>query len=1169
LFSSGVRVLAVRRAGAFVKTSSARVSASLAFFLIASIPAWAQYHAGFQGVVTDPSGAVTPGATVIATNKATGFAQTATSSNSGTYSIGALAGGTYTVSVEKTGFAKQVLESVELQSETVQSLNLTLSVGQTATTVTVSADMAPVINTESAEIGGNITQKDVENLPSIGRDPYQLLRLAPGVFGDGAIGSNGNASSIPGTNIGAGSGIFSVENGVQMTANGSRQNANSFSIDGVPVNSAVWGGAPVVTPSEETVKEVKIIANNYSAENGRGSGAQVEVVSQSGTNDLHGSAFFKWHRPALNAYNRWNGMSASQNAFGDWTETDNPRTKDTQRFNQFGGSFGGPIIRNKLFAFFAYETQRNSSQSVGTGWYATPQFIKSAATPNSIASKILGVPGETPVYTLIIPESCAGVGLSASQCQNTPGGGLDLGSPLKNGLGNSDPTFGAAATPYGIGGGFDGVPDVEFLQTNSPSINNNAQYNGRLDYHPTALDLVAFGIYWTPVYTEDYNGPAYSANLYKHYSLAQAWDGIWDHNFSANLLNELRIGGSGWKWNELTSNPQEPYGLPDVNFQPNGANIYGGLGSNAQLQGFGPPGPSVFNQFTYSYRDTLTMIRGSHSIKFGADVTHAKFLDTAPWNAIPSYQFDNIWDFANDAAYSESANFNPVTGTPTSTTKNLRDGTIAGFVQDDWKVSSSLTVNLGLRWEDFVPPTETKGNISNVVLGAGSDILTGLSIKKGGSLYKNVYTNFEPQLGFAWSPQNAAFGHKMVLRGGFGMGYNLEQFAITSNGRFDPPFLNSLTLYGSNILYAAGSNVHDISSYPSNPIAVQSFGSNGLPTGGTGLNLTGFPQNFPPAVTYRYSLETQFDLGHNWMASAGYTGSQSRHLTRQYSNLNWLFYPNINPVVNSVDWYTNDANSHYNALLTEVQHRFSSMFEIDFQYKYSSSIDDGTQDYNTDLYPWNRSFTYGPSDFDTKHNYKIWGMFTPKFTKTGHGLVDKVLGGWTISGIINGHSGFPWTPQYCPGSTIEYSGSGIGCLFPQSYAGGATNFTNNNAFETPFGNFQQNATAASGQVYFTVPSAAALAPGIPPPPSNIHRNMFRGPTYFGNDVQVAKAFGLPKLPGLGEDAKLNLQMNFYNLINKENLQNIGGTQTIGGPQFGVSQGGLAGRIVELQARFSF
>jgi hypothetical protein len=1151
-----------------MKTFSRSISLFL-FVCLLAVNAFAQYHGGFQGVVTDPTGARVPGATITATNTATGLHAEATSSDSGSYSINALAGGTYSVTAQKAGFSKQVLESVVLQSETVQALNINLVVASTANqVVTVSAEVLPVLNTESAEIGGTITSKDVQNLPSFGRDPYTLVRLAPGVFGDGALGNDGSANNLPGTNIGAGNGIFAVENGVQITANGERQNANSFQIDGVPVNSAVWGGAPVVTPNEESVKEVKIIANNYSAENGRGAGAQVQVVSQYGTNDLHGSAFFKWHRPGLDAYNRWNGMSASQDAAGNWIETDNPRVKDTERFNQYGGSFGGPIIKNKLFAFFSYETQRNHSQTVATGWYATPQFIQSEATAGGVSAKILSIPGETPVYTQIISETCAGVSLAPTQCQNTSGG-LNLGSPLTSGLGKSDPTFGLAATPYGVGNGLTNTPDVAFLQTNSPTTNTNAQYNGRLDYQATQRDLIFFGIYWTPVYNESYSGPAYSANLLKQYSLAQSWDGVWNHTLSPSLLNEARVGGGGWKWNELTSNPQAPFGLPTANFSLNGVNDYNGFGSNATLQNFGPFAPSVFNQFTHSYRDTLTWIKGSHSIKFGFDIAHAEFLDTAPWNAIPSYSFTDLWNFANDAPSQETGNFNPITGAPSSVTKNLRDNTIAFFIQDDWKVSRNLTLNLGIRWEDFTPPTETQGNISNVVLGSGTGILSDLYVRKGGSLYDNTFTNFEPQVGFAWSPTQSALGKRVSLRGGFGIGYNLEQFAITSNGRFNPPFLNSLTLSGTDILYAAGSNVHDISSFPSNPVAIQAFNIFGLPVGGTSLDLTGFPNNLPPAVTYRYSLESQFDLGHNWMASLGYSGSETRHLTRQYSNLNWLYYPNLNPVVNDVDWYANDANAHYNALLVEAQHRFSSNFQIDFQYKYSRDIDDGTQDYTTELYPWNRSFSYGPADFDTTHNYKIWGMYQPKFSKLGNSWIDKVIGGWTISGIINGHSGFPWTPQYCPGGTIEYPGSNIGCLYPGSYLGGATNSTSNSTFEAPFGNFPKNATAPSGQAYFTVPSAAALAAGIPPAPVNIYRNMFRGPGYFGNDVQLAKAFGLPKMPGLGENAKLNLQANFYNLINKENLQNISNPGTIGGPQFGVSQGGLAGRIVELQARFNF
>lgn len=1111
-------------------------------------PAAAQYNAGLQGTVTDPNGGVVPEATVKLTSQETGFVHSVTTTGQGVYSITGLAPGKYSLSVEKTGFSKKVLSEVVIGAEIMQSVNVPLEIGQTTQSITVEAPVAPLIDTETAMIGGTLTAKEVEALPAFGRDPYKLLSLAPGVFGDGALSNGGGAASLPGSNIGAAGAtdsIFKVENGAQFVANGTRQNSNNFEIDGVPVNSASWGGAAVVTPSEESVKEVRVIANNYSAENGRTSGAQVEVVSQNGTNDYHGSAFFKWHRPGLNAYQAWNGPG-----------TPSPVQKDENRFNQFGGSVGGPIKRNKLFAFFSYETLRNNSVNVATGWYETSQFLQSAGPSGSIARKLLSYPGEGPSYTKVIQLNCAQVGLASSQCRDTSNG-LDLGSPLTTGLGTSDPTYGQTGTPYGIGGGFDGVADAQFLQTVSPNIQTNTQYNGRMDYQATSKDLVAFSIYWVPIASYSYNGPARAANSWNHNSTAQAWTGLWTHTFSPTLLNEAKFGASGWKWNEVTSNSQEPWGLPTDNIDSMGS---------VGVQYYGAPGPSVFNQLTYTYRDTLTKVHGSHTLKLGIDGTRATFLDEAPWSARPSYNFRNLWDFANDAPYAESANFDPLTGQPTEAQKNLRYNTISFFAQDDWKVKPGLTVNLGLRWEDFTPLTETKGNIDNVLLGSGGAVLTGLTLRKGGDLYNNYRNNWGPQIGFAWTPRRS---NKLVLRGGFGIGYNLEQLAITSNGRGNPPLLTSLYLTGSNILYSVPGSDTQFTGWPSNPAAIQAFNATtGLPTGGAPVGLTGFPLNFHPAVTYRYSLDVQYDIGHNWMATIGYSGSQTRHYTLQ-SNLNYVYYTaGLNPMVNSMDWYSNDANAHYNALLTEVQHRFSSLFEIDFQYRLSRSIDDGTQDYYQDPYPWNLAYAHGPSDFDATHNFKLWGVYTPAFFKGSHGWMEKAFGGWTISGILNAHSGFPWTPQYCnTGGNVVYPNSNFGCLYPATYSGSAGNNYGNSTFMSPNGNFPNGALT-----YLTVPTWPAT--GIPPAPAtDIHRNMFRGPDYFGNDFQLAKAFGLPNMKVFGENAKLNLQANFYNLFNKLNLTNLNTTISNDGitsnPQFGTATGAFAGRIIELQARFSF
>jgi len=1121
---------------------------------VLAINTFAQFRAGIQGTVTDPNGALIPGATVTLISQETNTQRVVTTSSVGVYDIPGLSPGRYSLTVEKPGFSKKTLSDLVLSAEQTQSFNVQLDVGQVSQTVTVDSAVGQVIDTETAMIGGTITAKQVQNLPSFGRDPYQLLRLAPGVFGDGALGDGGGTASLPGSNIGGSSGtgsIFQVENGPQIVANGSRQNANDYQIDGVNVNSTAWGGAAVITPNEESVKEVRVISNNYDAQYGRTSGAQILVVSQNGTNEVHGSAFFKWHRPGLDAYNRWDGIG-----------TPSPVKKDSDRFNQYGGSIGGPIWKNKLFAFFSYETQRNQSSSLQTNWYETPQFLQSAGPTGSIARTILSYPGEAPAPGTMVQVTCAQAGLSSSQCQNTSGG-LDLGSPIKTPLGTQDPTFGAAATPFGIGGGFDGVPDVEELQTQSPNKNTNVQYNGRVDYQATDNDRFAFSAYYTPVSSKFYNGPQLPANNWNHSQVAQSWTGLYTRTISPTMLNEARFSANGWNWNEVNSNPQEPFGLPTGTVSSMG---------NVNLESFGTQTPSQFDQLTYNGRDTLTKVYNSHSIKFGADISHAQFLDTAPWAGVPSYNFHNMWDYANDAPYVENGtNFNPVTGTPTTAQKNLRFNILGFFVQDDWKVRKNLTVNLGMRWEYFSPLTETKGNISNPILGSSPDPLSGVHLHVGGDLFHTSFNNFGPQLGFAWNPTS-----KLVFRGGAGIGDNLEQLAITSNGRFNPPLVVNLTLFGSNILYAPSSGVHDISGYPSNPAAIQTFNPiTGLPITGAPSNLTGFPNFMPTTVTYRYSFETQYDLGHNWMASLGYQGSKSNHLTRQ-NELNWVYYPYNNPNLATLDVYSNDANAHSNALLAEAQHRFARNFEIDFQYRFAKSIDQGSQDYNQDPYPWNYSYTTGPSDFDAKHNFKLWGMWTPTFSKGGQSWMDKVIGGWTVSGILTYHTGFPWTPQYCGVDNYQNSTyqteSFPGCILPASYSGTAgTNYSNSTFLGT--GNFSNGSLS-----YFTASTLNPTDLIFAPPAANVHRNMFRGPNYLGNDFTLAKAFGLPKMKILGESAKLNLQANFYNLFNKLNLTNINntigtyaadGTIANGNATFGLAQAAFGGRTVELQARFSF
>src|SRR5262245_38370440 len=343
---------------------------SMLALLVAVTPAEAQFRAGIQGTITDQTGAVVKGATVTATNSETGRSSTAITSHDGFYRISGLPPGAYNLKVEGKGF-KTVTTKVDATAETIAGFNAELQAGGASETVNVTAS-TPIIDTESGDVGATISNEQIQALPATGRDPYELLRLAPGVFGDGSRSGAGQAIALP-NNAGPGgsnTSVFQVENQVQISANGQRVSANNFEVDGVNVNSLTWGGAAVITPSQESVKEIRVTSSTYSAEDGRNSGAQVKVVSQSGTNNWHGSGFFKYDQPGLNAYNKFTNLGGDTVS----TLTCNPGGPDqftitgtrcpdrvTDKFRNFGGSFGGPIKKDKLFFFFAVEALKSNN----------------------------------------------------------------------------------------------------------------------------------------------------------------------------------------------------------------------------------------------------------------------------------------------------------------------------------------------------------------------------------------------------------------------------------------------------------------------------------------------------------------------------------------------------------------------------------------------------------------------------------------------------------------------------------------------------------------------------------------------------------------------------------------------------------------------------------------
>lgn len=1159
-------------------SGAVRFAAFLVVLTISAPLAMAQFRASLSGTVADPTGAVIPGATVSLRDLTTNHTLTATTNESGAYVFNQLPPNQFELTVKAKGFQTKLLPSVTIIPEQPNTMNVQMQAGAESQTVTVSANEIPLLDTATASTSGTITSRDIQHMPSFSRDPFQLAQLAPGAFGNGAQSSGGGAASLPGSNrgsTGASGGIFTTENAPQIVANGNQNENNGITIDGISTVSAVWGGASVITPSEDSIQDVKVVTNAYDASNGRFSGAQIQVISKSGGNQVHGSAFILGYRPGLNAYQAWNGS----HSYDSGTPSARGLTRDTQRYNQIGGSIGGPFWKNHLFGFFNYETLRNNTVVSQLGWYETPQFDKLA--PNgSIASKFLTFPGASVSNLAQIPVTCKDAGLVEGSNCRTVSGGINIGTPLTSPLHSQDTTYVSATNP-GVGSGLGTTPDIAEYTTANPNEITDEQYNGRLDAELGSNDRASFTIYWVPETQNNYNGTVRPYNAWHHDSINDAFAGIWDHTFSASLLNEARANAAGWRWNEIGSNPQAPFGLPQDTISQIG-NLNNAT-PNTTFNYFGAPGPSVFNQWTYSYDDILTKVAGNHNIKVGGGLTRLYYLSEAPYAARPSYTFFNIWDFLNDAPELESGTFNPLTGTPTLNRQDDREDLWDAFGQDDWRVKPSLTLNLGLRWSYFGPLSSKENNLSTVVLGSGADMLTGMRMRVGGNLYTSQKNNWGPEFGFAWTPtrQNG----RMVVRGGFGLNYNQEEIAIAANGLNNVPLVvntsfssTSPSQINPSIVYGVPSDVHSLLGYPANPNTIVSYNSAGLPTTGT-VSVVAFPATIPTQYTYHYSLDTQMQIAKDWVGTVGYQGSISRHTITQ-QNLNVVadaFHIPLNPSVNVVGYYNNEGNANYNAMLATLRHPFSRSVMFTAQYTWSKSMDDGSQPYYEDPYPYNPKLAWGRSDYNVQNAVRIFGLWEPNYFHNQHGLLAKTVGGWTLSGILNLDTGFPWTPTFqgVQNGQVYYNGSGYGSngvfLRPGAYLGGAGHNTSNRALEegNPNVNFPNG-----GPAYFTAPAYTPVTAPFPaefaaPPAPGLARNSFTGPNYRDLDATITKDFGLPNNKVLGEDAIFELRLDAFNVFNTVNLNAASIDTNIADPTVGQATGALSSRIVDLQARFSF
>jgi len=1170
--------------------------------ILLAATAHAQFRAGIQGTVTDSSGAIVKGAKIMVTSQETGASQEATANDEGFYSVSHLAPGLYTINASLAGFKTKVITDVRISAEETSGVNLVLEPGAVTEQVTVNGDTLPTLDTEDASLTGTITKQQIEDLPQFRGDPFELLRLTPGVFGLGARDSGGGSSNFPNYSGpgGSGRGVFQVENAVQVSANGSRVEANGYQLDGISTNSQGWGGSSVITPNTESVKEVKIEVSPYSAENANGAGAIIQVVSQNGTNEIHGSAVLRTQSPGLNAYQRWGGPNgASPN-------------RDNLLLHSYLGSLGGPIWKNKLFAFFSFEHLKLAGNAYrAQSWEETSQWISNLPS-SSLAAKIFAVPGSgfSNPTILTAGSTCAnlGVPVSTTTCQDSTGangtqvvtGGVDLGSNM-GALGTYVPNS-TTGINYSVGGGLDGIPDVAFIEYDGKNDNiSTTQYNGRIDYNVTKSDLVAFSLFTVPLTKTFLPGGWVDGRQYNTFNT----DGknetaalLWTRTINPTAINEARMNVTRWYFDELKSNPQAPFGLPQVFIVLPPGNCCNKFGA-----GF-PFGPGVFFQTKYVFRDTFSKVLGTHVMKFGGEISKEQNTNVNTGQARPQYDFNNLWSFANDAPNDEGGinvfpwtggtTYNPNTGVPTDFRKYFRISTYSFFGQDTWKFKPNLTVTVGLRYDYFTPLNEKHGQNSNLVPGQGAAALTGAKIQTGGDFTSPDRNNFGPQIGFAWSPRNI-FGHewnnRFVLRGGAGVAYNRLSGAQLWSSASNPPAFVRAGVAGtcsftdpscpdrSQIVYAfsTGGN-SSFSGFPANPSVHLTFDpTTGLPQPTsqfyTPPDITGAVPNLATPYTWHYSLEGQYDVGHNWVAAVSYQGSQSRKYMRALNyallfarptGLNTFTGSTVN-LIQNVTMFQTDVNSHYNALLARLTHRMSKGLEFTGSYRFSQSIDQCSSDGTCkQTYPWDQRLETGPSDFDVTHSFTANTLYELPFFKGRHDWLYTLAGGWKLGGILTLSSGFPWTPV---SNVCQKEGPNLDqvcAVRPAAYLGGAGSDHSTSTFQKTGGNFP-----GGGLAFFT--PAVASSSGAPPIPG-VGRNSFRGPRYTGFDMSMGKRFTLPRMRVLGENAGFELKANAFNIFNKLNLAPFGfnsDSTNITSAKFGQATGALGGRVFEFIGRFSF
>jgi hypothetical protein len=931
--------------------------------------------ATISGQVRDASGAAIPGVRVSAKNVETNIEREAVTSDNGDYTIPLLNIGSYQVSAEKQGFKKTVQTGVVLQVDQKARLDFMLQVGQVSESVEVTAATS-LVQTDSASVGTVIDNKQVVELPLNSREFYGLALTAPRVL-----------PPAQGSTLGFRGG-FNVA--------GSSEVSNNFTLNGIDNNDTGING-PSFRPSIDAIQEFKLLSGIYSAEYGRNSGGQVVINTKSGTNQFHGTAYEFLRNQALDARNFFLRLKPGEKA---------PSFKR----NLFGGSLGGPIISDKTFFFVSYEglRLRQSVTSLAT--------VPTAAMINGDFSAMRG-PGLDQVL-----GNADDTGRVLNPFSGQEFARLNVIDPaLINPIGQALAQFFPApttATPAGR------LPSNNYNFSATRRENYN-QISTRFDHALSSKDSLygTFNYYDNPAF-EPSNSlcgsrvlPGFGCNT----GLTTQLIGIVEtHTFTSNLTNEIRLGFNRLRQPRIQEDDVMDFvgqfNIPGTFF---GETPFNGGVPQVSITGYSTIGgatnlPQDRRDNTYQIVDNVIWTKSAHTLKFGGDIRRFQS------NLYFISQGRGIFNFNATATAPTSGNSfaDLLLGLPTSTQRNprgpstySRTSSFNFYTQDDWKVNSRLTLNLGLRWEMNTPMTEKYNTI------ASFDPQTG-QIRAAGqngvpdNLFKYDYNNFAPRIGFAWQPLGDS---KTVVRGGAGVFYNVQP---AGNG-----LLGMLFNFPARLPQTFNSTL-------AAPITLNNPFPGAVPTAAPtngSLTMTAIDEDFVTAYITQWGLSVQREVGSDMVFEIGYLGSKGSHLPLN-RNLNQATAGPAQqiqsrrpyPQFGNITWIESVANSTYHSMELKAEKRYTKGLSLLASYTFSKSIDNSpgistsssassavAQDTR------NLSAERGLSDFDVRQRVvtsAIWEIPLGNGHKVfGSGPLAYIFGGWQASGILSVQSGRPFT----------------------------------------------------------------------------------------------------------------------------------------------------------------